>query len=276
MSRLDLRFAALKQAKRSGLIPFFTCGDPFAVDGAEAQLMHALVQGGADVLELGMPFSDPVADGPVIEKASERAIARGVELHGVLRTVAEFRRTDALTPIVLMGYVNPIEQYGTAKFFADAGRAGADAVLLVDCPLEESDELVPLLAAAGLQQIFLIAPTTSALRRQRMLERAAGFVYYVSFKGITGAAKLDQAGVAGELEQLRKLARTPLAVGFGIRDAASAVALAAHADAVVIGSALVETLAAATDVADACARARAFLEPIRQALDRAVSAAASD
>lgn len=275
MNRLDARFAALKHAGRSGLIPFVTCGDPFAGDGAEVQLLHALVRGGADVLELGMPFSDPVADGPVIEKASERAIARGVELHGVLRTVAAFRQSDADTPIVLMGYVNPIEQYGTAQFFADAGKAGADAVLLVDCPLEESDELVPMLAAAGLHQIFLIAPTTSPARRQRMLERAAGFVYYVSFKGITGAAKLDQVGVAAELEQLRKSARTPLAVGFGIRDAGSAVALAAHADAVVIGSALVESLAGAADVADACARAVAFLAPIRTALDAAVSAAAA-
>lgn len=265
MSRLDTRFAALRSAGRRGLIPFVTCGDP--LPGAEAALLHALVQAGADVLELGMPFSDPVADGPVIEKASERAIARGVDLAQVLAVLREFRQQDAQTPVVLMGYLNPIEQYGTARFFSDAGAAGADAVLIVDCPLEESDELAPLLAQAGLQQIFLIAPTTSAARRAAVLAQAQGFVYYVSFKGITGAARLDEQAVSRELDTLRQATSTPLAVGFGIRDAASARALAAHADAVVIGSALVESLIGAADATDMQARVHAMLGPIRQALD---------
>lgn len=264
-NRIDRRFAALRAQGRTGLIPFVTCGDP--APELALPLLSALVRHGADLIELGMPFSDPVADGPVIEKASERAIARGVDLSFVLGLVQSFRALDHDTPLVLMGYLNPIEQYGTARFLADAGAAGADGVLLVDCPPEESGPLAPLLAAAGLHQIRLVAPTTSARRRALLLPDARGFVYYVSFKGITGAARLDTDQVQAELQALRANCPVPLAVGFGIRDAASAAALAGAADAVVIGSALVERLAGLVRPDELERTVAAFLQPIRAALD---------
>jgi tryptophan synthase alpha chain len=264
MSRIDRRFAQLKAASRTGLIPFVTAGDP-APEHMVA-LMHALVDAGADLIELGVPFSDPMADGPVIQHASERAIAKGVGLVDVLRWVAEFRARDADTPVVLMGYLNPVEIHGYARFAQEAVQAGVDGVLLVDCPLEEAAVLQPL-RDAGLQQILLAAPTTAPARMAQLCEAAEGFLYYVSFAGITGAAHLSTGGIAARVADIRAHARTPVAVGFGIRDAASAKAIAGFADAVVIGSALVERLAGATDAADIAARIREFLAPIRAALD---------
>jgi len=264
MSRIDARFAQLKASGRTGLIPFVTAGDP--APEHVVTLMHALVEAGADLIELGVPFSDPMADGPVIQHASERAIAKGVGLADVLRWVAEFRTRDAATPVVLMGYLNPVEIHGYARFAQEAVQAGVDGVLLVDCPLEEASVLQPL-RDAGLQQILLAAPTTAPARMARLCEAAEGFLYYVSFAGITGAAHLSTGGIAARVADIRAHARTPVAVGFGIRDAESAKAIAGFADAVVIGSALVERLAEATDAADISARIRAFLLPIRAALD---------
>jgi tryptophan synthase alpha chain len=264
MSRIDRRFAALKAAGRTGLIPFVAAGDPSPEH--MVALMHALVDAGADRIELGVPFSDPMADGPVIQHASERAIAKGVGLGEVLGWVTAFRQRDADTPIVLMGYLNPIEIHGYARFAQEAVQAGVDGVLLVDCPLEES-AVLQLLRDAGLQQILLAAPTTAPARMAQLCGSAEGFLYYVSFAGITGAAHLNTDDIAARVADIRAQARTPVAVGFGIRDAASAKAIADFADAVVIGSALVERLAGAMDAEDMTARTRAFLTPIRAALD---------
>ncbi|MHC1479785.1 tryptophan synthase subunit alpha [Frateuria aurantia] len=265
MTRIERRFSELKAAGRTGLIPFVTAGDP--LPGAVVPLMHELVASGADLIELGLPFSDPMADGPVIQHASERAIARGVGLQQVLGWVSEFRRQDALTPVIMMGYLNPIEIHGYARFAEEAVAAGLDGVLLVDCPLEESAVLEPL-RQAGLEQILLAAPTTAPDRLQQLCEAARGFLYYVSFAGITGAARLSTADIADRVAGIRSQAQVPVAVGFGIRDAASASAVAAFADAVVIGSALVETLAGASDPDDLSARVRRFMAPIREALDK--------
>jgi tryptophan synthase alpha chain len=264
MSRLESRFAALKAAGRTGLITFVTAGDP-QPDGV-VPMLHALVAAGADVIELGVPFSDPMADGPVIQHASERAIARGVGLHNVLAWVAAFRETDDETPIVLMGYLNPVEMYGYAEFADDAAEKGVDGVLMVDCPLEESHVLEPL-RKAGLDQILLASPTTAETRLASLCEAASGFLYYVSFAGITGAAQLSTSDIAQRVAGIRARSKAPVAVGFGVRDAASAVAIGAFADAVVIGSALVERLADASSAEDAATRAHDFLAPIRAALD---------
>lgn len=264
LRRIDRRFAALKSAGRTGLIPFITAGDPSPAQ--MVALMHALVDAGADLIELGVPFSDPMADGPVIQHASERAIAKGVGINEVLGWVAEFRRHDADTPLVLMGYLNPVEIHGYARFAREAVAAGVDGVLLVDCPLEESAVLQPL-RDAGLQQILLAAPTTAPARMAQLCGSARGFLYYVSFAGITGAAQLSVTDIAARVADIRARAKAPVAVGFGIRDAASAVAIGAFADAVVIGSALVESLSGATEAADIEGRARDFLRPIRTALD---------
>ena len=264
MNRIDRRFAALKAAGRTGLVPFVTAGDPSPAHAVA--LMHALVEAGADLIELGVPFSDPMADGPVIQHASERAIGKGVGLGDVLRWVGEFRQRDADTPVVLMGYLNPIEMHGYARFAEAAMQAGVDGVLIVDCPLEESAVLAPL-RAAGLRQILLAAPTTAPARMAQLCKAAEGFLYYVSFAGITGAARLSTADIAARVAGVRAGANTPVAVGFGVRDAASAKAIAGFADAVVIGSALVERLAGATEADEIAARARGFLGPIRAALD---------
>jgi tryptophan synthase alpha chain len=264
MSRIDRRFEQLRSAGRTGLIPFVTAGDPSPQHAVA--LMHALVDAGADVIELGVPFSDPMADGPVIQHASERAIAKGVGLSDVLGWVAQFRQRDADTPIVLMGYLNPIEIHGYVRFAEEAVQAGVDGVLVVDCPLEESAMLQPL-RDAGLQQILLAAPTTAPSRMVQLCGSAEGFLYYVSFAGITGAARLSTDDIAARVADIRAKSKAPVAVGFGVRDAQSAKAIAGFADAVVIGSALVERLAGAEGVEDIAARARDFLAPIRKALD---------
>jgi len=264
MSRIDRRFAALKAASRTGLIPFVTAGDPSPEH--MVTLMHALVESGADLIELGVPFSDPMADGLVIQHASERAIAKGVGIGEVLGWVAAFRQRDAETPIVLMGYLNPVEIHGYVRFAQEAVQAGVDGVLLVDCPLEEAAVLQPL-RDAGLQQILLAAPTTAPVRMERLCEAAEGFLYYVSFAGITGAGQLSTQDIAGRVADVRASAKVPVAVGFGIRDAQSAKEIAGFADAVVIGSALVARLAGATGPDDIAGRAKDFLQPIRAALD---------
>ncbi|MBE1162920.1 tryptophan synthase subunit alpha [Dyella acidiphila] len=264
MSRIDRRFAALKAAQRTGLIPFITAGDP-APEHTVA-LMHALVEAGADVIELGVPFSDPMADGPVIQHASERAIAKGVGLADVLAWVTAFRQRDQDTPIVLMGYLNPLEIHGYARFADEAVAAGVDGVLVVDCPLEET-QVLSALRAAGLQQILLAAPTTAPARMAQLCEAARGFLYYVSFAGITGAGRLSTPDIAARVAQIRAQAKAPVAVGFGVKDAQSAKAIAGFADAVVIGSALVERLESAGSAQEIATRAGEFLRPIRAALD---------
>ena len=264
MNRIDLRFAELAAAQRRGLIPFFTAGDPSAE--ATVPVMHALVEAGADIIELGVPFSDPMADGPVIQHASERALSRGVGLAHILGWVREFRTRDSTTPIVLMGYLNPIEIYGYEKFARDASRAGIDGTLIVDCPMEESDS-VNVLRTAGISQILLAAPTTPDARIAALRDRAEGFLYYVSFAGITGANRLSVESVRKRVHTMKSSMRVPIAVGFGVRDAASASSIAEFADAVVIGSALVEKLAGAKTSQTAAEAAKEFLAPIRKALD---------
>jgi tryptophan synthase alpha chain len=262
--RIGARFAALRAQDRTALIPFVTAGDP--LPDATVALMHALVDGGADLIELGMPFSDPMADGPVIQHADERALRNHVGIADILGWVRAFRERDADTPIVLMGYLNPIGIHGIERFAREAVDAGVDGVLVVDCPIEEDATLQPL-RDAGLQRILLVAPTTSDTRLVRAIEMAEGYLYYVSFAGITGAAKLSAAEIAPRVDGLRKRAKVPVAVGFGIKDAASARAVAAFADAVVIGSALVGTLAGAASTEEVRRLATAFLAPIRTALD---------
>ncbi|MEP6939577.1 MAG: tryptophan synthase subunit alpha [Rudaea sp.] len=269
MNRIDRRFSELKSTGRTGLIPFVTAGDP--APDATVAVMHALVAAGADLIELGVPFSDPMADGPVIQHSSERALLRGVGLAQVLDFVAEFRKSDANTPVVLMGYLNPIEIHGYARFAREAVEAGVDGILVVDCPLEES-ATIQAIADAGLRRIFLAAPTTSEARMRRVCAAASGFLYYVSFSGVTGANRLDLEPVRARVLAIKRQTPVPVAVGFGVRDAASATAIANFADAIVIGSALVEHLVNSTGTgvvrADAVARsAHDFLAPIRHALD---------
>ncbi|MEO8748512.1 MAG: tryptophan synthase subunit alpha [Rhodanobacter sp.] len=264
MSRIDACFAMLASARRTGLVPFVTAGDP--APGHMVALMHALVGAGADLIELGVPFSDPMADGEVIQHASERAIAKGVGLTEVLRWVSTFRQRDEATPVVLMGYLNPLEVHGYGRFAQEAVAAGVDGVLLVDCPLEESAVLQPL-RDIGLQQIVLAAPTTSVARLGRLCEAAEGFLYYVALAGTTGNQHLSVADAAAHVAEIRRHTSKPVAVGFGIRDAAGAKAVAGFADAVVIGSALVAALCGATEVIAIEARVRAFLSPVRTALD---------
>lgn len=262
-SRIQNTFASLKQAGRKALIPYITAGDPdprITVD-----LMHALVRGGADIIELGVPFSDPMADGPVIQKAAERALAHGVSLKQVISMVAEFRKVDATTPVVLMGYANPIEAMGYEVFSSQAVAAGVDGVLTVDLPPEEAVERVAILKHHGLDPIFLLAPTTPPSRVAMIAGLASGYVYYVSLKGVTGAANLDIASVADKMLQLRQNIALPIGVGFGIRDPESAAAVAGVADAVIIGSRIVQELEQGeSGLQD---RLVAFLSGVRSAVD---------
>ncbi len=250
---------------RKVLIPFITAGDPepaWTVD-----IMHALVEAGADLIELGVPFSDPMADGPVIQTASERAIDKGVTLSTVLDMVTDFRRVDDRTPVVLMGYMNPLERFGRQAFPAAAKAAGVDGLLLVDCPPEERDDLGAAMIEADIDAVSLVAPTTTRERVAHIATHASGFIYYVSLKGITGAGQLDMAELQKPIKQIRVFSDLPVAVGFGIKNAEMAVTVATHADAVVIGSALVEVLAKAASSREACTQARAFVAPVRNSLD---------
>ncbi len=265
MNRIDHRFATLTSSGRKALIPFITAGDPSPE--ATVPVMRALVAAGADAIELGVPFSDPMADGPTIQRSSERALARGIGTSEVFAMVREFRTTDVVTPVVLMGYLNPVAIRGVERYACEAAAAGVDGVLLVDLPPEEADAFRVGFNAHGVALITLVAPTTSAARLQRIAAQAQGYLYYVSFAGVTGASKLDAAAVADRVATLRAQVRVPVVVGFGVRDAAGAQALAPIADGVVVGSALVEAIAAAPDAATAAARAGAFLAPLRAALD---------
>jgi tryptophan synthase alpha chain len=264
MSRIDATFARLRDRKGTALIPYVTVGDPHA-DGT-AEIMLAMARAGADIIELGMPFSDPMADGPVIQKASERALARGIGMAEVLAAVAAFRKDDAKTPVVLMGYANPIERYGIERF-ADAARdAGVDGVLVVDYPPEECEDFAALLKARALDPIFLIAPTSTEDRMAGVGRVASGFVYHVSLKGVTGAGHFDIAGVAAMVPRIKAHVKLPVGVGFGIRDPKTARAVAEVADAVVIGSALVQHLEGAGRT-EAATMAGRFIAEFRAALD---------
>lgn len=268
MSRIEQRFAALKRAGRKALVPYITAGDP--QPSVTVPLMHALVAAGADVLELGVPFSDPMADGPVIQRATERALVHKVSLKQVLAMVREFRARDAETPVVLMGYLNPVEVMGYAAFAEAAAGAGVDGALTVDLPPEEAAELTGALRARGLDAIFLAAPTSSVERIKRIAQTASGFIYYVSLRGVTGAANLDLKEVAAKLALIRNHTSLPLGVGFGISSPETAAAVAAHADAVVVGSAIVKLMEArAAEPARILADVPAFLATLRAAIDQA-------
>lgn len=240
MSRIAATFAALERQNRKGLIPFITAGDP---DPAMTMpLMHALADAGADVIELGVPFSDPMADGPTIQRSSERALKHGTSMKHVLGFVTEFRKTDGKTPVVLMGYANPIEAMGYDKFAAAARTSGVDGVLVVDYPPEEAARLSELLAQHEIDSIFLLAPTSTESRIQQVARYARGYIYYVSLRGVTGAAHLDLDEISHKIPQIRSHIKLPIGVGFGIRDAQTAKAVAKIADAVVIGSRLVQEM----------------------------------
>jgi tryptophan synthase alpha chain len=265
MSRIAHRFSELKTQGRKALIPYFTVGHPhlsIAVD-----IMHALVRAGSDVIELGVPFSDPMADGPVIQAAGEVALAQGVGLRDVLACVRQFRETDTLTPVVLMGYANPIERLGHALFIDEAAKAGVDGVLVVDAPPEEYEEFSLALRARGMDPIYLLAPTSTAARITSIAAAASGYVYYVSLKGITGAGNIDLTEVAQRVASVKAATGLPVGVGFGIRDAQTACAIAEHADAVVIGTRLIQELEAGS-VDTAALRLQSFVHNIRLALDK--------
>ncbi|MDH4293180.1 MAG: tryptophan synthase subunit alpha, partial [Betaproteobacteria bacterium] len=236
-------------------------------------LMHALVAGGADILEVGVPFSDPMADGPVIQRSSERALKHGVSLRNVIGYVTEFRKTDTDTPVVLFGYANPVESMGLEAFAAAARSAGADGALIVDYPPEEARQLVETLDAAGLDTVFLLSPTTSEARLKQVAALGRGYLYYVSLKGVTGAANIDVADVSQHISRIRKFTKLPVGVGFGISDGETARAIGQIADAVVIGSRLVREIEAAPE--QAAAKAGAFMADIRKAMDRKNGAAAA-
>ncbi len=269
MSRIEATLQRLQREGRKALIPYVTAGDPFA--DATIDILHGLVQGGADVIELGVPFSDPMADGPVVQKASERALVRGIGLAEVFAMVRGFRERDAHTPIVLMGYANPIERFdqrhGAGAFVAQAAQAGVDGVLVVDYPPEECTDFAAALKAAGLDLIFLLAPTSTEARIREVARVASGYVYYVALKGVTGAGHLDVSSVAAAVPRIKAHVRLPIGVGFGIRDAATARAVSRVADAVVIGSALVQILEAESRDKVAAA-GRQFIAGIRTALDQ--------
>lgn len=258
----------MKDQGRQALIPFVTAGDPSLE--TTLPLMHALVEAGADIIELGVPFSDPMADGPVIQRASERALAQHVSLHDVIDVVRQFRETNQRTPVVLMGYLNPLEVMGYAAFAELAAAAGVDGVLTVDIPPEESETFVPAMSAHGIDPIFLLAPTSNRARIERITQSASGFVYYVSLKGVTGAANVSVDDVREKLEAIRACTDLPVGVGFGIKDAQTAAAMSAIADAVVVGSALVSRIEANADQpAQAIAEVRQLLGEMRAAMDAA-------
>lgn len=240
MSRIDTTFANLKQQQRKALIPFITAGDPSTE--LTVPLLHALVAAGADVLELGVPFSDPMADGPTIQRASERALKNGVTLRSVLAMVTEFRKQDTTTPVVLMGYGNPIEAMGWEVFAQRCAEVGVDGVLTVDFPPEESHDAFEHLQRHDIAPIFLLAPTTNEARIQQVAKLARGYVYYVSLKGVTGSGSIDLSAIEDKMPQLRKHIKLPIGVGFGIRDAATAEAVAKLCDGVVVGSRIVQEI----------------------------------
>ena len=264
MSRIAATFDRLRREQRKALIPFVTAGDP--QPNTAVPLMHAVVTGGADIIELGVPFSDPMADGPVIQRSSERALKHGVSLKDVIGYVAEFRKTDTTTPVVLFGYANPVEAMGIERFADAAVTAGADGVLIVDYPPEEAETIVSLLDRRALDTIFLLSPTTTDARLKQVVALGRGYLYYVSLKGVTGAAHIDLDDVATRLARIRDHTELPIGVGFGIRDPETARRIASVADAVVIGTRLVQEIEASTP-ADMNGRVTAFLSSVRAAMD---------
>jgi tryptophan synthase alpha chain len=275
MSRIAATFTQLKAQGRKALIPFVTAGFPYP--DVTPELMHAMVAGGADVIELGVPFSDPSADGPVIQKAGDKALAAGIGLVQVLAMVRAFRQTNNTTPVVLMGYANPVERYsqkhrradaqqGTSAFVQDAAEAGVDGVLIVDYPPEECEEFAAELKANQMDLIFLLAPTSTDERMQQVARIASGYVYYVSLKGVTGSGALDTDAVEAMLPRIRQHVSVPVGVGFGIRDAATARAISRVADAVVIGSRIIQLIDGLSRE-QVATTAEKFLREIRTALD---------
>jgi tryptophan synthase alpha chain len=264
MSRIAATFQSLQISGRKALIPFITAGDPSLA--YTVPLMHALVEAGADIIELGVPFSDPMADGPAIQRASERALKQHTTTKGVLEAVRSFRSTDATTPVVLMGYANPIEAMGAERFAQAAGEAGVDGVLVVDYPPEEGSELLQALKACGIDSIYLLSPTSAESRIREVGRVASGYIYYVSLKGVTGASHLDLEEVARKLPQIKSHIKLPVGVGFGIRDGQTARAVGKLSDAVVIGSRLVQEIETSTPD-QVVAKVRALVGEIRRAMD---------
>jgi tryptophan synthase alpha chain len=273
VSRIAQRFERLQAQGRTALIPYVVAGDP--EPGVTVELMHALVRSGADILELGIPFSDPMSEGPVIQLAHERALEHGTSLSDAIEMVRQFREQDADTPVLLMGYANPVERMGYAAFADQASGAGVDALLSVDIPPEEVDGVNAELQRVSMDNILLVAPTTPEERIERIVQRASGFIYYVSLKGVTGAGHLDMEEVSARLRIIRRHSDLPLAVGFGIKDAASAAAMARVADGVVVGSALISAMAARLDAgADSATAQKAaseLLADIRAGMDSVTS-----
>ena len=269
MSRIAARFATLKARERTALIPFVTAGDPSPA--VTVPVMHAMVEAGADLIELGVPFSDPMADGPVIQRASERALAAGMSFGKVLEIVREFRSCDEETPVVLMGYLNPLEAAGYAQAAERAAAAGVDGFITVDLPPEEAEELVREVCAKGIDPVFLVAPTSTDERIALICSKASGFVYYVSLKGVTGSANLDVDEVGERVARIRRVTDLPVGVGFGIRDGASAARVARVSDAVVVGSAVVSKVEVNAESPDALPDIlAAFIGELRSAMDAVV------
>jgi tryptophan synthase alpha chain len=264
MSRIQTVFATLKANNKKALIPYITAGDPHPKH--TVALLHTMVKSGADMIELGIPFSDPMADGPVIQRASERALVHKVGLTKVLELVAEFRQTDTKTPIILMGYANPIEAMGVEKFTNLAKKSGVDGVLTVDYPPEECAEFIAALTANNMDSIFLLSPTTDSNRVDLIVNQATGFLYYVSLKGVTGAANLDVEQVKGRVAEIRAKTNLPIGVGFGVKDAATAKNVAQFADAVVVGSRMVQTIEGSTEE-NIMQNVTALIQELRLAID---------
>ncbi|MGM0450832.1 MAG: tryptophan synthase subunit alpha [Pseudomonadota bacterium] len=266
MSRIEQRLTSLREQGRKALIPYITAGDPNKDE--TLRIMHSLVASGADLLELGVPFSDPMADGPVIQRACERALANGCSSRDVLEVVRRFRETDTETPVVLMGYLNPVEAMGYDAFARSAANAGVDGVLMVDLPPEEAGEVVPYFREQGLDLIFLISPTTSDERIRRMGEYSSGYVYYVSLKGVTGSASIDAGAVEERVANIRSLTELPVGVGFGIRDAETAAAIGRVSDAIIVGSVIVDCISRYPEGGESLHQAlKALVKPLRDSLD---------
>jgi tryptophan synthase alpha chain len=271
MSRIPATFERLRSTSRRALIPYITSG--FPEPSVTVPLMHALVDNGADIIELGVPFSDPMADGPVVQRAGDRALAAGIGLGHVLAYVKAFRGDDNATPVVLMGYCNPVERMGLQVFAERAAEAGVDGVLLVDCPPEEAADFAAAMRSRDMDPIFLLAPTSSPARFEQVAGLASGYIYYVSLKGVTGAGHIDTSAVSQQVPKIQQATGLPVGVGFGIKDGATAARVAAFADAVVVGSRLLEVVEQGA-VADAAARAGDFVRSLRQAMDAACAGAA--
>ena len=266
MSRLTEKFEKLHLKSQKALIPFITAGHPHPL--MTVPTMHALVKNGASIIELGMPFSDPMADGVVIQQSSEIAIEKGMTLSSVLDVVSEFREKDNKTPVILMGYLNPIEKYGYQQFVKQASESGVDGLLIVDLPPEEADELLSLLNQYNMSQIFLIAPTTTQKRQEYILSKSSGFIYCVALKGVTGSNNVDYGDLSEKFSTIRSLTNLPIAIGFGVKDVESALAVAEYGDAVVIGSALVKKLGKCSNEKEIKKTIKKFIKPISKALNK--------